>query len=68
LRFQASMLALRQSSGLAVGWIALLLIQPRLTAAPTALADVAVVLGLGLICFVPFGPFVRGVVAGGWNH
>ena len=57
LRFQTSMLF--------VGLIVLLLPQPWLTAAPFALVDVLVVLVLGLIYFVPFGLFVRGVVAGG---
>jgi hypothetical protein len=34
-----------------------------LTAARFVLADVAVILALGLICFVPFALFVRGVVS-----
>jgi len=36
-----------------------------LTTAPFALADVVVVSVMGLICFVPFGLFVRGVVSKG---
>jgi hypothetical protein len=55
LLFQASMLF--------IGLVIFLLVQPFLTAAPFALVDVVVVLILGLICFVPFGLTVRGVVS-----
>jgi hypothetical protein len=55
LLFQASMLF--------VGLIAFLLLQPLLTAAAFAPVDVVVTLILGLICFVPFGLFVRGVLS-----
>ncbi len=57
LLFQASMLF--------IGLIMFLLLQPLLTTAPFALADVVVISIMGLICFVPFGLFVRGVVATG---
>jgi hypothetical protein len=50
-------------SMLFVGLIVFLLVQPFLTAAPFALVDVVVVLVLGLICFVPFALFARGVVS-----
>jgi hypothetical protein len=56
LLFQASMLF--------IGLIIALLLQPFLTAARFVLSDVVVVLGLGLICFVPFALFARGVVSG----
>lgn len=56
LLFQASMLF--------VGLIAFLLLQPVLTTAPFAAVDVLVVLVMGLVCFVPFGLFVRGIRAG----
>jgi hypothetical protein len=56
LLFQASMLF--------VGLVAFLILQPLLTTAPFALVDVVVVLIMGLICFVPFGLFVRGVLSG----
>ena len=56
LLFQASMLF--------VGLIIFLLVQPFLTAAPFVLTDVVVILILGLICFVPFALFVRGVLGG----
>jgi hypothetical protein len=55
LLFQASMLF--------IGLIAFLLIQPVLTDAPFSLTDVLVVAVMGLVCFVPFGLFVRGVTA-----
>jgi hypothetical protein len=57
LLFQASMLF--------VGVIGFLFLQPVLTAAPFALNDVIVLSIMGLICFVPFGLFVRGVVSTG---
>jgi hypothetical protein len=55
LLFQASMLF--------IGLIVLLLLQPLLTAAPFAPVDVVVTLVLGLICFIPFALFVRGLVS-----
>ncbi len=55
LLFVASMLFL--------GLIMILLLQPVLTDAPFVLVDVIVVFIMGLICFIPFGLFVRQVVA-----
>ncbi len=55
LLFQASMLF--------IGLIIVLLLQPFLTTAPFVLADVVVVFIMGLICFVPFALFVRGVAS-----
>jgi hypothetical protein len=55
LLFQASMLF--------IGLIVFLLVQPFLTDAPFVLVDVVVVFFLGLICFIPFALFVRGVVS-----
>ena len=52
LLFQASMLF--------VGLIAFMVLQPLLTSAPFVLVDVVVVAVMGLVCFVPFGLFVRG--------
>ena len=57
LLFQASMLF--------IGLIIFLLLQPLLTTAPFALVDVVVVFIMGLICFIPFGLFLRGVLSGG---
>ena len=53
LLFQASMLF--------VGLIVFLLVQPFLTAEPFALADLVVILVMGLVCLVPFALFVRGM-------
>ena len=50
-------------SMLFIGLIMFLLLQPVLIGAPFALVDVIVVFIMGLICFIPFGFFVRGVVA-----
>ena len=55
LLFQASMLF--------IGLIIVLLLQPLLTDAPLPLADIGVVFAMGLICFIPFALFVRGVVS-----
>jgi hypothetical protein len=55
LLFQASMLF--------IALIIFLLLQPFLTTAPFVLADVVVIFAMGLICFIPFFLFVRGVVS-----
>ena len=52
-----------QSSMLFIGLIVFLFLQPLLTTAPFVLADVIVVFVMGLICFIPFGLFVRGVTS-----
>ena len=52
-----------QASMLFVGLIVFLLIQPFLTNAPFVLVDVVVIFVMGLICFIPFALFVRGVVS-----
>ncbi len=57
LLFQASMLF--------IALIAFLLLQPVFTTAPFALVDVIVVFAMGLVCFIPFGLFVKGVVKQG---
>jgi hypothetical protein len=54
LLFQASMLF--------IGLIIVLLLRPFLTAAPFNLVDVVVILVMGLICFIPFTLFIRGVL------
>ena len=56
LLFQASMLFI----GLIIFWAT----QSILTSAPFPLVDVVVVLAIGMICFVPFALYVRGVVSG----
>jgi hypothetical protein len=54
-----------QGSMLFVALIIFLLLQPILTNAPFAIADVIVIFVMGLICFIPFGFFVRGVISNG---
>lgn len=55
LLFQASMLF--------IALIIFLLLQPIFTTAPFPVADVVVIFTMGLICFIPFALFVRGVIA-----
>jgi hypothetical protein len=57
LLFQASMLF--------VGLIISLLVQPLIKDATLPLVDVTIVFLMGMICFIPFGLFVRGVVSKG---
>lgn len=45
-----------------VGLLAVFLLQPWLTDAPFPLGDFAVVLAMGMVCFVPLGLYLRGVV------
>ena len=52
-----------QTSMLFIGLIVVLLLQPFLIDAPFALVDVIVVSIMGLISFVPFALFARGVVS-----
>lgn len=54
-----------QGSMLFIALIAFLLLQPLLTSAPFAIIDVIVVFVMGLICFIPFGLFVRGAISNG---
>ena len=54
LLFQASMLF--------IGLIAVLILQPFLSGTPFLPVDIIVVFAMGLICFIPFALFVRGVV------
>ncbi len=54
LLFQASMLF--------IGLIIVLLLQPLMTAAPFSLVDVVVTFVMGMVCFIPFALFIRGVV------
>ena len=52
-----------QGSMLFIALIIFLLLQPLLTSAPFAIVDVIVVFVMGLICFIPFGLFVRGAIS-----
>ncbi len=55
LLFQASMLF--------VGLLSYFILQPFLTASSFPVEDFVVVFVMGLVCFIPFGLFVRGVVS-----
>jgi hypothetical protein len=55
LLFQASMLF--------IGLIAVLLLQPLLTAAPFLPVDIIVVFAMGLVCFIPLALFLRAVAS-----
>jgi hypothetical protein len=57
LLFQASMLF--------IGLLVLFVLQPFLAEVPFRLEDFVVISVMGLICFVPFGLFVRGVLSKG---
>jgi hypothetical protein len=48
-----------------IGLIIFLLLQPLLTEAAFVLSDVIVVFIMGLICSIPFGLYMRGVVSSG---
>ncbi len=50
-----------QTSMLFIGLLGFFLLQPLLAATSFRAADFAVVLIMGLVCFVPFGQFVRAV-------
>jgi hypothetical protein len=61
LGYTAGLGLLFQASMLFIGLIILMLIQPLITTAEFALVDVLIVAVMGLVCFVPFGMYVRGV-------
>jgi hypothetical protein len=52
-----------QTSMLFIGLIIFMMLQPLITSAPFILIDVIVVFIMGLVCFIPFGLFIRGVIA-----
>ncbi|NIW44745.1 MAG: hypothetical protein GWN14_08290 [candidate division Zixibacteria bacterium] len=60
--YAAGLALLFQASMLFIALIVFLLLQPVLTTAPFAPGDVIVVFVMGLICFVPFGLFLNGVL------
>lgn len=61
LGFASGLGLLFSGSMLFIALIMFLLLGPLLTDAPFALADVIMVLSLGMVCFVPFFLFLRGV-------
>lgn len=54
---------LYQASMLFIGLIFVLILQPLITPAQFMLSDVLVVFVMGLVCFIPFILFVRGVLS-----
>jgi hypothetical protein len=61
LGYVAGLGLLFQGSMLFIALIVFLLLQPILTEAPFAITDVIVIAVMGLICFIPFALFFRGV-------
>jgi hypothetical protein len=61
--YVASLGLLFQASMLFIGLIVSLLVQPLIKDTPLPLVDAAIVLLMGMICFVPFGLFIHGVVS-----
>jgi len=62
LGYVAGLGLLFQASTLFIGLIIFMVLQPALTGAPFVLADVVVILVMGLVCFIPFVRFARSVV------
>lgn len=60
--FMAGLGMLFHASMSFIGLIVVLLLQPLLIQAPLALFDVVVVFVMGMVCFIPLGLYVRGVV------
>lgn len=62
LGYVTGMGLLFSSSMLFVGVIAILLLQPIVSGGPLLITDILVLLIMSLLCFVPFGLFLRGVI------
>ena len=62
LGYVAGLGLLFQASMLFIGLIGILILRPFITAAQFVLSDVLVVFVMGMVCFIPFALFVRGVV------
>jgi hypothetical protein len=63
LGYVSGMGLLFAASTLFIGVILIVLLQPVLTNAPFVLEDVIVLSGMALICFIPTGLFMRGVLS-----
>ena len=63
LGYASGMGLLVAASALFIGIILIVLLQPLLTNAPFVLEDVIVLSGMALICFIPTGLFMRGVLS-----
>jgi hypothetical protein len=65
LGYASGMGLLFAASTLFIGVILIVLLQPVLTDTPFVLEDVIVLSGMALICFIPTGLFMRGVLSNG---
>jgi len=65
LGYASGMGLLFATSALFIGVILVVWLQPILTTAPFALEDLIVLFGMGLICLIPTGLFLRGVMSEG---
>jgi hypothetical protein len=65
LGYSSALGLLFAASMLFIGLILILLLQPIFTETPFALIDIIVVFVMGLVCFIPFALFVRGVLSSG---
>jgi hypothetical protein len=59
LGYVSGLALLFQASMLFIGLIVFLALQPLLTDAPFAIVDILVVFLMGMICFIPFGMYIR---------
>jgi hypothetical protein len=61
LGYVSGMGLLFQASMLFIGLIIFMILQPLITPAPFSLIDIVIVFIMGMVCFIPFGLFIRGV-------
>jgi hypothetical protein len=64
LGYVSGMGLLFAASALFIGVVLVVLLQPVLTDAPFVMEDVVVLSGMTLVCFIPTGLFMRGVLLG----
>jgi hypothetical protein len=50
-----------------IGLLIFFILQPLLNATPFPVKDFVVIFVMGLLCFIPFGLFVRGVISNSKN-
>jgi hypothetical protein len=63
LGYMTGMGLLFQASMLFIALIIFMILQPLLTTVPFSWTDITVVFGMGMICFVPFGLFLRSIIS-----
>lgn len=61
LGYVSGMGLLFQAGMLFIGLIIFMILQPLITQAPFSLIDIVIVFIMGMVCFIPFGLFLRGV-------